>query len=345
MRTLIIAEAGVNHNGNLELARQLIDVAAEAGVDIVKFQTFKAEKLVSKAAQQAAYQTDNLRAGGDEAGAADASQFAMLKKLELDDSAHHALLAHCRARGIRFCSTPFDLESMDELVALGVDLMKIPSGELTNLPYLRKAGAQGLPVIVSTGMATLGEIETALLELEAAGTPRVRVTVLHCNTQYPTPMPDVNLRAMNTIGRAFDVAIGYSDHTLGIEVPIAAVPLGAVCIEKHFTLDRTLPGPDHAASLEPAELRAMVLAIRNIEAALGDGIKRASASEAPNKTVARRSVHLATDRPAGHLLTSADLELKRPGDGLPAALLPTLLGRRLRHALAADHKLSWEDLG
>lgn len=344
MRTLIIAEAGVNHNGDMDKARQLIDVAADAGVDIVKFQTFKAEKLVSKAAQQAEYQTANLSASGDAAGAADSSQFAMLKKLELDDAAHLALIAHCRTRGIRFCSTPFDLESMDDLVALGVDIMKVPSGELTNLPYLRKAGGLGLPVILSTGMATLGEIETALLELEAAGTPRHQITVLHCNTEYPTPMRDVNLRAMNTIGRAFDVAIGYSDHTLGVEIPIAAVALGAVCIEKHFTLDRTLPGPDHAASLEPAELKAMVSAIRNLEVALGDGIKRPSESEAKNKSVARRSLHLTGDFAAGHLLTVTDLELKRPGDGLPASLLPIVTGRRLRRDLPADHKLSWEDL-
>ena len=344
MHTLIIAEAGVNHNGDLDRARQLIDVAAAAGVDIVKFQTFKAEKLVSRAAKQAAYQTANLTASGDAAGAADASQFAMLQKLELDAAAHHALIAHCQARGIRFCSTAFDLESMDELVALGVDLMKVPSGELTNLPYLRKAGALGLPVILSTGMATLAEIENALFELEAAGTPRAAITVLHCNTEYPTPMPDVNLRAMNTIGQAFGVAVGYSDHTLGIEVPIAAVALGAVCIEKHFTTDRTLPGPDHAASLEPAELTAMVRAIRNIEVALGDGRKQPSASEAKNKAVARRSLHLAADLPAGHVVTVADLTLKRPGDGLPAALIPLVTGRGLRHALSIDHKLTWDDL-
>jgi N,N'-diacetyllegionaminate synthase len=343
MRTLIIAEAGVNHNGDLDMARRLIDVAADAGVDIVKFQTFKAEKLVTKAARQAEYQTTNLIASGDAASAADSSQFTMLKKLELTEEAHHELIAHCKTRGIRFCSTPFDLDSMDDLVALGVDLMKVPSGELTNLPFLRKAGAQGLPVIISTGMATLGEIETALAELEAAGTPRSNITVLHCNTQYPTPMADVNLRAMNTIGRSFDVAIGYSDHTLGIEVPIAAVALGAVCIEKHFTLDRNLPGPDHAASLEPHELVAMVQAIRNIEVALGDGLKRVSASEAPNKTVARRSLHLVADRPAGYSLSTADLELKRPGDGLPAALIPVVTGRKLRHDLLADHKLTWED--
>lgn len=344
MRTLIIAEAGVNHNGDMDKARQLIDVAVEAGADIVKFQTFKAEKLVSRAARQAEYQTANLSASGDTTVTSDQSQFTMLKKLELSAEDHTLIIAHCQARGIRFCSTPFDLESMDDLVALGVDLMKIPSGELTNLPYLRKAGSLGLPVIISTGMATLGEIETALAELEAAGTPRHRITVLHCNTEYPTPMRDVNLRAMNTIGRAFDVAVGYSDHTRGIEVPIAAVALGAVCIEKHFTLDRTLPGPDHAASLEPDELKAMVSAIRHIEVALGDGIKQPSASEAKNKAIARRSLHLAHDFPAGHTITTTDLTLKRPGDGLPAALLPIVTGRQLRRACPADHKLSWEDL-
>ncbi len=343
MRTLIIAEAGVNHNGDLAMARQLIDVAVAAGVDIVKFQTFQAEKLVSKAARQAEYQTTNLAAGNGQP-AADTGQFAMLKKLELDQDAHRELIAHCAVRGIRFCSTPFDLESVDTLRALGVDLMKVPSGELTNLPYLRKMAATGCPVILSTGMATMADIELALSELEAGGCPRARVTVLHCNTEYPTPMHDVNLRAMNTIGQAFGVAVGYSDHTLGIEVPIAAVALGAVCIEKHITLDRTLPGPDHAASLEPHELTAMVQAIRHIEIALGDGIKRPSPSELKNQKVARRSLHLATDRPAGYLLTTADLELKRPGDGLPAALIPVVVGRRLRHSLSAEHQLTWEDL-
>ena len=347
MRTLIIAEAGVNHNGDLAMARQLIDVAVAAGVDIVKFQTFQAEKLVSKAARQAEYQTANLAAGGQGTSSgteADTGQFAMLKKLELDQEAHRVLIAYCAERKIRFCSTPFDLESIDTLRALGVDLMKVPSGELTNLPYLRKMAATGCPIILSTGMATLAEIEAALDELEAGGCPRTRVTVLHCNTEYPTPMVDVNLRAMNTIGQAFGVAVGYSDHTLGIEVPIAAVALGAVCIEKHITLDRTLPGPDHAASLEPRELVAMVTAIRNIEVALGDGIKRPSPSERKNKTVARRSLHLATDLPSGHLLTVADLELKRPGDGLPASLIPVVAGRRLRTTLPAEHQLSWEDL-
>lgn len=341
-RTLIIAEAGVNHNGDLELARQLIDAAVAAGADMVKFQTFRADKIVSRVVRQAAYQTANL---GRSAGpVTDTSQHAMLRKLELDEAAHHELIAYCQQQNIRFCSTAFDLESVDMLRAMGVDLMKIPSGDITNRPYLEKAGATGLPIILSTGMANLGEIEAALDVLTAAGALLTDITVLHCNTEYPTPMADVNLRAMNTIGQAFGVAIGYSDHTLGIEVPIAAVALGAVCIEKHLTLDRTLPGPDHAASLEPAEFTAMVTAIRNIETALGDTRKRPSPSESRNVTLARRSVHLADDLPAGHVLTPDDLVMKRPGDGISPMAIASVIGRRLSAARPADYKLAPADL-
>ncbi|MCK4690716.1 MAG: N-acetylneuraminate synthase, partial [Desulfuromonadales bacterium] len=262
----IIAEAGVNHNGDLQLAKQLVDVAAEAGADAVKFQTFKAESLVSQDAPKAAYQQQTT--------AADESQFAMIKKLELDLATHHLLLAHCRERNILFLSSPFDLESIDLLFELGMEIFKIPSGEITNLPYLRKIGSLNKEVILSTGMSTMEEIEAAIQVLFAAGLNKAQLTILHCNTEYPTPMADVNLRAMETMADSFDVKTGYSDHTLGIEIPIAAVALGARVIEKHITLDNKLPGPDHRASLEPQELEEMISAIRNLEQALGDGIKK-----------------------------------------------------------------------
>ncbi|MBC7568933.1 MAG: N-acetylneuraminate synthase [Spirosoma sp.] len=337
-RTLIIAEAGVNHNGSLDLAKTLIDVAADAGADIVKFQTFKAENLVSKAAQKAAYQVGNMPED------ADTSQFGMLKKLELSEADHHALIAHCHERNIRFLSTAFDLESLDFLVSLGINLFKIPSGEITNLPYLRKIGSFGGRVIASTGMATMDDISAMLTVLEQAGTPRSQITILHCNTEYPSPFADVNLRAMQTIGDTFGVSVGYSDHTSGIEVPIAAVALGATVIEKHFTLDRSLEGPDHLASLEPDELKQMVWSIRHIEAALGDGIKRPTPSEAKNRVVARKSIHLSHDLPAGHVLTESDLTMKRPGSGISPMQTDALMGRQLTRNLPADHLLTWEDV-
>ncbi len=330
--TLIIAEAGVNHNGSIEFAKQLIDVAAAAGVDFVKFQTFKTEKLVSKAAAKADYQISNT-------GNAAESQFQMIKKLELDADTHRILIAYCEQKGIQFFSTAFDLESIDLLEQLGLPLYKVPSGEITNLPYLRKIAGLGKPVILSTGMCNLADIEAAIGVMTKAGLKRDDLTVLHCNTEYPTPMTDVNLRAMNTIGQAFGVKVGYSDHTLGIEVPIAAVALGAVCIEKHFTLDRTMEGPDHRASLEPAELTAMVAGIRNIEVALGNGIKTASASEQKNMSIARKSIHLANDFPAGHILTESDLAMKRPGDGISPMDLALVLGRRLVTDLSSETKL------
>lgn len=336
MPTIIIAEAGVNHNGDLAMARQLIDAAADAGADYVKFQTFLAEQIVSKQAPKAAYQ--NVTTDAAE------SQFEMIRKLELNREAHLELIAYCRQRGIKFASTAFDEPSTQLLGEFQLDFAKIPSGEITNLPYLRRIGALGQPVIMSTGMAYLGEIEAALNVLAEAGTPRERVTVLHCNTEYPTPMRDVNLRAMNTIGTALGVAIGYSDHSEGIEVPIAAVALGATVIEKHLTLDKTLPGPDHAASLEPHELKAMVQGIRNIELALGDGLKRPSASEAKNRAIVRKSIHLAKPRPAGHRLTAADLIMKRPGDGLSPMLLDEVVGRTLASDLGEETKLGHQHL-
>jgi len=308
MSVFIIAEAGVNHNGSVELAKQLIDVAADAGVDAVKFQTFKASKLVAKGAAKALYQKDTT----DKAE----SQLDMLKKLELDTATHQVLMDYCKARNIMFLSTPFDHGSIELLVKLGLNIFKVPSGEITNLPYLRHIGSLNKQVILSTGMANLGEIEDALDVLIGAGTKKDNITVLHANTMYPTPMQDVNLRAMQTIGAAFDIAYGYSDHTLGIEVDIAAVAMGASMIEKHFTLDKTMEGPDHKASLEPDELKAMVAAIRNIELALGSPVKKPSPSEMPNINVARKSIVAAQAILAGEQLTEERLAVKRPGTGI-----------------------------
>jgi N,N'-diacetyllegionaminate synthase len=330
-RTLIIAEAGVNHNGDMGLARQLIDAAADAGADLVKFQTFSADRLVAKTAAKAAYQA---RTTPDTE-----SQHAMLRRLELSRAMHEELIAHCHARGIGFFSTGFDPESIDLLVDLGVDFFKVPSGELTNLPYLRHIGRHGRRVLVSTGMAVLGEVEAAIDALERAGTPRSLITVLHCTTEYPTPMTDVNLRAMLSMRDAFGVTVGYSDHTRGIEVPIAAVALGAVVIEKHFTLDRALPGPDHAASLEPAELSAMVSAIRNIEIALGDGVKRLTPSEAQNRPVARKSIVAAVAIGAGERLGEHNLAVKRPGTGVSPMRWDEVIGRTAPRDFAPDEPI------
>lgn len=334
MRTLIIAEAGVNHNGDLGLARCLVDVAADAGADLVKFQTFSAQRLATASAAKAEYQARST----DQSE----SQYEMLQKLELSVEMHAALISHCRSRGIGFFSTAFDIESVDFLVGLGIDRFKIPSGEITNLPYLRHIAHYGKPVILSTGMSTLGEIEAALEALERAGTARASITILHCNTEYPTPMSDVNLRAMQSIAAAFGVAVGYSDHTRGIEVPIAAVALGASVIEKHFTLDRGLPGPDHKASLEPQELQAMVQAIRNIEVAMGDGIKRPSASELKNRAVARKSIVAACPIRAGERFTELNLTTKRPGNGLSPMFWDTVIGLHAARAYAIDETI---DLG
>ena len=308
MSVFIIAEAGVNHNGSIELAKQLIDVAVEAGVDAVKFQTFKAENLVSKSAQKAEYQketTDNKE-----------SQFEMIKKLELDVDTHYELIEYCNSKNIMFLSTPFDLDSIELLDKLGLEIFKIPSGEITNLPYLRKIGALNKQVILSTGMADIGEIEDALDVLIDAGTTKEKITVLHANTMYPTPMEDVNLRAMVTIGDTFDITYGYSDHTLGIEVDIAAVAMGAQVIEKHFTLDKSMEGPDHKASLEPYELKVMVKAIRNIEIALGSKVKKPSKSEKSNMEVARKSIVAKCTIQKGELLSEENLTVKRPGNGI-----------------------------
>lgn len=328
MKTLIIAEAGVNHNGDIDIARQLIDAAADAGADMVKFQTFSADRLVTIHAGKADYQKQTTDASE--------SQRDMLRRLELSRDMHEDLIAHCKSRGIQFFSTGFDIKSVDLLVEFGLDSFKIPSGEITNLPYLRHVGHYGKPTILSTGMATLDEIGAAIKILEEAGTSRSRITVLHCTTEYPTPMVDVNLRAMLTIKDAFGVTVGYSDHTSGIEVAIAAVALGATVIEKHFTLDRNLPGPDHKASLVPDELRAMVAAIRNIEQALGDGIKRPSPSEMKNKSVARKSLVAACTIRAGELFSKTNLTVKRPGTGISPMQWDEVVGSKAKRDFLAD---------
>jgi N,N'-diacetyllegionaminate synthase len=326
--TLIIAEAGVNHNGDINLARKLIDVAADAGVNKVKFQTFSADKLVTTHARKASYQNKTTDANE--------SQHAMIRKLELTRDMHEVLIGHCKSRGVQFFSTGFDLESIDLLVELGLDSFKIPSGEITNLPYLRNVGKFGKPVILSTGMATLSEIEAALGILEKAGTSRTLITVLHCNTEYPTPVADVNLRAMLTIRDTFGVQVGYSDHTLGIEVPIAAVALGATVIEKHFTLDRSLPGPDHKASLEPEELKAMVISIRNIEKAMGDGIKRPRSSEVKNISIVRKSLVAKCAIRVGEIFSENNLTVKRPGTGVSPMRWDEVMGCKAPDNFAKD---------
>jgi N,N'-diacetyllegionaminate synthase len=319
MSVFIIAEAGVNHNGSIELAKRLIDVAVEAGVDAVKFQTFKAENLVSKDAQKAKYQQENMQDSNS-------SQFNMLKKLELDTDTHKRLMLYCKQRDIIFLSTPFDLESIKLLDDLGLEIFKIPSGEITNLPYLRDIGALNKRVILSTGMADIGEIEDALDILIEAGTKRENITILHANTMYPTPIEDVNLRAMVTIGKTFDIAYGYSDHTLGIAVPIGAVAMGANIIEKHFTLDKTMEGPDHKASLEPRELKAMVEAIRDIEVALGSSIKKPTPSERPNIEIARKSIVANCDIKKGEILDESNLATKRPAKGISPMRWDEIIG-------------------
>lgn len=341
--TYIIAEAGVNHNGSIDIAKQLIDVAAESGANAVKFQTFKAEKLVSRSAPKAEYQTKTT----------DASelQFDMIKKLELDEKAHKQLVVHCRKRGIQFLSTPFDFESV-ELLAKVLDLpfLKIPSGEITNAPLLLKAARTGKPIILSTGMSTLGEIESALGVLafgylgndekpsikafrdayctkEGQLALREKVTLLHCTTEYPAPFSDVNLRAMGTMKAAFGLPVGISDHTPGITVPIAAAALGAVIVEKHFTVDRDLPGPDHRASLEPDELKSMVSSIRQVELALGSGLKISSASELGNMKVARKSLVASDSIKKGEVFTEKNISVKRPGTGTTPFRYWDLLGK------------------
>lgn len=337
-RVLIIAEAGVNHNGDMNKAKQLIDVAAQAGVDFVKFQSFKADKLVTKDAQKADYQKKNI---GDN----DNSQYNMLKRLELSDADHVELIAYCKQKQVKFLSTAFDTEGVDYLDSLNLDLFKIPSGEITNYPYLESIAKKGKQVVLSTGMATMHEIEEAIKVLTKYGLSKKNITVLHCNTEYPTPMRDVNLKAMVTIGDRLGLAVGYSDHTLGIEIPIAAVAMGAGVIEKHFTLDRNLPGPDHRASLEPNELKAMVKSIRNVELGVsGDGEKEPSESEKRNIVIVRKSIHLKVAKNAGDVILEDDIIALRPGDGISPMEWSNIIGKKINMNVEPYHKLKREDL-
>jgi len=327
-KTLIIAEAGVNHNGSIEYAKKLIDVAKDSGADYVKFQTFKAQSLVTKTAEKAEYQKNLTKY--------DESHFEMIKNLELDRDAHEELMEYCKQKKILFLSTAFDNDSIDLLAELNIPFYKIPSGEITNMPYLRHVGRMGKPIVMSTGMSTLDEVSTALYILLEAGAKIDNVTILHCNTEYPTPMEDVNLKAMITIREKLGVSIGYSDHTNGIEVSIAAVAMGATVIEKHFTLDRKLPGPDHAASLEPYELKEMVTSIRNIEIAMGDGIKKPSPSELKNISIARKSLVAKKPIKKGEILSETNLTAKRPGLGISPMKWDSYIGRNAERDYLED---------
>jgi N,N'-diacetyllegionaminate synthase len=331
-RVFIIAEAGVNHNGSIDTAKKLIDAAKGAGADACKFQTFRADRLVSRFARKAVYQertTDPAE-----------SQLAMVRRLELDQKSHEALFRYCRKRGIVFLSSPFDIESVRFLNGLGLKIFKIPSGEITNLPYLREVGGLKKKVIMSTGMATLQEAGAALTVLVGCGTKKEDVTVLHCNTEYPTPPGDVNLRAMLTIRDRLGVKVGYSDHTTGIEVSIAAAALGAEVIEKHFTLDRMMEGPDHRASLLPTELKKMVDAVRNIEEALGDGRKQPSESEKKNMAAARKSIVAARDIEKGETFTAENITVKRPATGVSPMRWDEALGKRAKRRFREDEPIA-----
>lgn len=325
-KVFIIAEAGVNHNGEIELARQLVDAAAEAGADAVKFQTFKAEKLVCKNAEKAAYQMGTTDPNE--------SQFDMLKKLELTPQMHEQLLSYCKRKGILFLSTPFDRDSLHFLVKLGVNIIKLPSGEITNYPLLREAGKTQKRIILSSGMSTLDEVRDAVDVLKSCGSQDI--TILHCNTEYPTPYADVNLRAMLTLKEKLGIAVGYSDHTQGIEVPIAAAALGAMVIEKHFTLNKNMEGPDHKASLEPDELEAMVRSIRNLESALGTGEKQPSESERRNIGIVRKSIVAKRDIAAGEIFTEDNLTTKRPGIGISPMRWKQVIGRTAKRQFKED---------
>lgn len=337
-KVLIIAEAGVNHNGDLDMAKKLVQAAALAGADYVKFQTFRTENLVSTLAQKADYQKKNL---GDQTPD---SQFEMLKKLELSVENHNKIIEFCKEAGIKFLSTAFDLESIDLLNKFNIDLFKIPSGEITNLQYLKKIGSYNRRIIISTGMCVMSEIEDAINVLIDSGADKNNISILHCTTEYPTPMKDVNLNAMLSIKNQFGLPVGYSDHTLGIEVPIAAVAMGASIIEKHFTLDKNLSGPDHKASLNPSELKEMVSAIRNVEICLGSFTKQPTDIERKNSLVGRKSIHLSKALNKQHIITESDLIMKRPGDGISPMLLQQVIGKKLKQDCQEEHKLTFGDL-
>lgn len=328
-KVLIIAEAGVNHNGSMELARQLVDAAAAAGVDMVKFQTFKAGNLVTKTARKADYQARNI--GGE-----DDSQYNMLKRLELSEANHIELIGYCKTKGVQFFSTAFDLESIAFLDSLGFPLWKVPSGELTNFPYLRAIGQTRKPVILSTGMADMNDIQAAIDVLTRFGTPREQITLLHCTTEYPAPKNEVNLRAMVTMREYFNLPIGYSDHTQGIEIPVAAVAMGATVIEKHFTLNRNMEGPDHKASLEPDELKTMVDQIRNVETALGNGVKEPSPSERKNIAIARKSIVASRPIAQGEIFSDENMTAKRPGNGISPMDWENVIGQPARKDFLTD---------
>ena len=337
-KVIIIAEAGVNHNGDFENAKKLILAAANAGADYVKFQTFKADKLVSKNAQKAEYQKANLKEVGD-------TQYEMLKKLEMSETWHYELIKYANECDIKFLSTGFDEDSIDFLDSLNIDLFKVPSGEITNKPYLEHIAKKGKPIVISTGMSNLQEIKDAVEVIQNHQIGKNKITILHCNTEYPTPMHDVNLLAMKTIQNELGVQVGYSDHTLGIEVPIAAVALGAVLIEKHFTLDRNMDGPDHLASLTPEELKQMVTSIRNIELSIsGNGVKEASESEKKNINIARKSIHIKNDLTSGHIINMDDLIMKRPGDGISPMQIDQIVGKKTLSDLKKDNKLTFKDI-
>ena len=334
-KVFIIAEAGVNHNGKMELAYKLVDAAKEAGVDAVKFQIFKSEKLISRSTKMADYQKENLKEN--------ISQLDMVKKLELSYEDFIKINEYCKEKGIMFMATPFDNDSLDFLVdTLKVDVLKIGSGDLNNYPFLEKVALKNKEIILSTGMSNLSDIEGALDFISQYTDKEVKV--LHCTTNYPCPMDEVNLKAMNTIKDAFQVAVGYSDHTLGIEVPIAAVALGAEIIEKHFTLDKTMEGPDHVASLEPDELKEMTRTIRNIERALGSGIKKPNKSEVKIQSIVKRKIVLAKDVETNHVLTEDDLEYKRCENGIDSKYYKSIIGKKVKRKIEADSPLMWEDI-
>ncbi|MGR3766077.1 N-acetylneuraminate synthase [Rossellomorea sp. NS-SX7] len=327
----IIAEVGVNHNGDVNLAKELIDVAVECGADAVKFQTFKAENLVSKQAEQAEYQINNLKK--------QSSQYEMLKELELDFEDFRMLKDYCERKGIEFISTPFDDESARFLKEIGVHAIKIGSGDLNNIPFLQSINELGIPVILSTGMANMAEVEEALDALSQS-----QVSILHCTSNYPAPYEDVNLKAMDTLKQSFNKITGYSDHTLGNEVSISAVTLGAKIIERHFTLDQELPGPDHKASLEPKDLKDLIKSVRHVEAALGDGIKKCMPSEEPTKKVARKSLIALKNIEPGDTFTEENIGIKRPGDGIEPKFMPLLLGRKAKNAIKEDRTITWDEI-
>lgn len=329
----IIAEAGVNHNGQLATALRLVEAAKEAGADAVKFQTFRAERIVGAAAEKAAYQKRHT--------SSDETQYQMLKRLELSEEAHYRLVEHCRAVQIEFLSTPFDDESADFLARLGISRFKISSGEITNTPFLQYIAEKGRPVILSTGASDLGEVAAAIAALEAGGA--TQISLLHCVSQYPAPYEDINLRAMHTLANVFRVPVGYSDHTLGIEIPVAAVAMGARIIEKHFTLDRNMPGPDHQASIEPLDFQRMVQSIRHVEAALGDGVKQPAVSEREIRPNIRKSLVAAVDLQEGEMITPEVLQIKRPGTGISPSFLKEVIGLKLTRPVKKDTVLKWED--